>query len=382
MQERGLNILKKVGLITLYRDNFGSILQAYSTYSFVRSLNYECKIIHLRYSNSKIEKIKKIPSFLFMCVAYRDFFSDRIRKRKSYTKEVNLLANETKKKMNTFVDSVFEIDVCDSRDIKCLNRRYDFFITGSDQVWNGYNDFYFLTFADKGKRIAFAPSFGTNELKAYSKNRIKKALNKFSILSVREESGARIIKELTGKDAIRLADPTVLKSKEEWREFAKNGMKKEDYILIHFLNKPNEIALRYINEYLKKYKCTAYCICNEYEEYNKLMYHKFIDINPYDYVSLINDANYVFTDSFHSTLFSLNLETQFFTFDRQHFNGQTQRSRITDLLDRANMKNRFILYKQETIVFSNTIEWSSDYLFEKERNELKKYILEGIKDFE
>lgn len=81
---------------------------------------------------------------------------------------------------------------------------------------------------------------------------------------MREESGARIIKELTGKEAIRLADPTVLKSKEEWQEFAKNGMKKEDYILIHFLNKPNEIALRYINEYLKKYKCTAYCICNEY----------------------------------------------------------------------------------------------------------------------
>lgn len=72
-----------------------------------------------------------------MCIAYRDFFSDRVRKRKSYTKEVNLLANETKKKMNDFVDSVFEIDVCDSRNIKCLNQQYDFFITGSDQVWNG-----------------------------------------------------------------------------------------------------------------------------------------------------------------------------------------------------------------------------------------------------
>ena len=46
------------------------------------------------------------------------------------------------------------------------------------------------------------------------------------------------------------------------------------------------------------------------------------------------------------------------------------------------MKNRFILYKQDTIVFSNTIEWSSDHLFENERNELRKYIIEGIKDFE
>lgn len=370
--------MKKIGLITLYRDNFGSILQAYATYNFVESLGCECKIIQPVYSDSRMDKIKKIPSFLFCCLWYRGFFIDCLKKKKIYSKEVNLLSEETRRKMTDFVNSVFKIDECNLKELWRLNFQYDCFITGSDQVWNGYSDFYFLTFADKEKRIAIAPSFGTNQVKNYSKNKIKRALKGFDTLSVREESGEKIIKELLEKEAVRLADPTVLMSKEEWEKFSKNGIRKEDYILVHFLNKPNEIAIRYINEYLRDYNCAAYCICNKYDDYSRLLRYEFIDVSPYDYVALIDNAKCVFTDSFHSTLFSINLETQFFTFDRQHFSGQTQRSRVIDLLERTNMKNRFIIEDGGGFSDIESETWSADHLFEKERCNLKRYIMKGL----
>ena len=159
---------------------------------------------------------------------------------------------------------------------------------------------------------------------------------------MREETGVRIVKELTGKDAIRLPDPTLILDKKAWKQFAIGGMKKSNYILIHFLNKPKQRAIKTINNYIQINNVEAICICNKYEELSLINNQKFIDINPKDYVSLINYADFVFTDSFHSTLFSLNLETQFMTFERQYSHGNSQSNRITDLLNRIHMKNHYI----------------------------------------
>lgn len=364
--------MKKIGIVTLYRDNFGSILQAYSTYSFITSLGNDCTILQEKNNKNFFAKIKKISTILYRCIRYKEYYTDRKCLIDASKQEINLLSLNTKKKMDKFVDYTFKIEECDTNNLKILNSKYDFFITGSDQVWNGYDEFKYLVFADKEKRIALAPSFGTKTVKKYFKKNIIKALNGYEVLSSREESGIKIIKDLTHKDAVKLPDPTILLTKEEWNKFAEKGIKKNNYILLHFLNSPTQVAIDTVNTYLKKHQCIAYCICNKYAEYKKLLNYKFIDINPYDYVSLISNAEFVFTDSYHSTLFSLNLEKQFLTFERQYLHNSPQSSRIEDLLIRVGMLNRFI--KWEKIDFDNFEKWNANSIFRTERDTIKEYI--------
>lgn len=301
--------MNKVAIVTLYRDNFGSILQAYSTYSFVERLGDDCTILEFKYSSGPMDKMVKIPKFLYKCIRYKGYIYERKRFREAVDREKNLLSLDTKKKMDEFIEYTFKIKACENRNLRVLNEKFDFFITGSDQVWNGYDKFRYLVFADKKKKVALAPSFGGNTIKSYDKKNIKKA----------------------------------------------------------------------INEYLEKNDCTAYCICNKYDTYNQLLRYEFIDVNPYDYVSLIDSANFVFTDSFHSTLFSINLETNFLTFDRQHFHGVSQRSRIIDLLNRVEMQYKFVTEDKEHFIFESTKKWSSDLIFKQERDNIKNYIKTELK---
>lgn len=372
--------MKKIAIVTLYKDNFGSILQAYATYSYLKSLKCDCDILQNNISQTYLKKIKKIPLVLYRSIRYKQYFQERKTVKITSQIEGSLLSENTKRMMDDFVNNEFRIKNVDNNNLKKLNNEYDYFITGSDQVWNGYDDFRYLVFADKNKRIALAPSFGTGNIKPYFKKSIRIALNGFNKLSVREESGAKLIKELIGKEAVRLSDPTVLLSKKDWELFAERGMKKSNYIIIHFLNKPNEIAIEMINDYLKEHSCKVYCICNDYKEYNKLQKYEFIDINPYDYVSLISNANYVFTDSFHSSLFSLNLETKFVTFERQYLHGNSQSSRLEDLLKRVHMSNKFVTERKINLDFNKEKIWDSDKLFFNERTKIYNYIKEALEE--
>lgn len=369
--------MKKIGIVTLYQDNFGSILQAYSTYYFLKKEGYSSVLLEYTFDKSKVKKILKVPGFVIKCICYPEYIKDRKKVKNASKKDMNLLSKNTKRKMDEFIRKEFEIEECNSRNISSLSKKYDYFITGSDQVWNGYNSFKFLEFTGKKKKISLAASFGSETIKAYFKDNIKNALKSFEEISVREESGVRIVKELTGKDAIRLADPTILFTKQEWRKFATNGMKKKNYVLLHFLNEPSEVALKIIAEYLKKNKCIVYCICNNYKVYNGLLECQFIDVGPEDYISLIDNAEFVFTDSFHSTLFSINLETQFVTFERQYLHGNSQSSRIENLLKRVNMIERYV--QNENFEFGELYSWNSNELFFAEREKIKNYLKRSLK---
>ena len=131
------------------------------------------------------------------------------------------------------------------------------------------------------------------------------------------------------------------------------------------------IAIYTINNYINQYECEVFCIVNRYEKFRMLERYDFIDIDPIDYVSLISNANYVFTDSFHSTLFSINLCTNFATFDRQFIHGQLQSSRIIDLLNRCNLSDHFITNK---IDISSLSKINEDILVE-EREKIRNYLI-------
>src|SRR5699024_4424214 len=123
---------------------------------------------------------------------------------------------------------------------------FDFFIVGSDQVWNPHNlhgtSFYFLDFAPKEKRISYSASFGIDSIpEKYEKLYIEK-LSEMSHISVREHAGANIVKKLTGTDAPVLVDPTMLLTKDEWLSLSKRASNrpKSPYMLTYFLGGPND----------------------------------------------------------------------------------------------------------------------------------------------
>ena len=136
--------MQKVAIVTLYKDNFGSILQAYSTYHYLSTLGYHCDLLKQKWENSFFDKISRLPKLIFKSIRYKDFLKDYLKSKKSSTEDLNLLSTKTKELMNEFVNSNFTITIVDSDHPEKVKDNYDFFITGSDQVWNGYDRFKFL----------------------------------------------------------------------------------------------------------------------------------------------------------------------------------------------------------------------------------------------
>lgn len=372
----------KIGLVTLYQDNFGSILQCYSSYCFVESLGYKCEIIAPPKKNL-LSKICRVPSYCHKILTQRNYLRDKRATKQQLTYDSMLLSAKTREKMDQFIGLQFDIFTCGSVcSLKRIGKQFRKVIVGSDQIWNisgGIDEFRFLAFVPGSKKIALAPSFGTTHIPKTVEAQLKKHLSTFSSLTARENSGTRIIEILTGRPATRLPDPTILLSKEQWCDFSRKGIQKQNYVLVHFLNEPNEIAFAVINRYLAEHNADCICIVNNYESYGKLIRHEFLDIGPYDYVSLINNADFVFTDSFHSTLFSLNLETNFLTFDRQYSHANSQKTRVVELLDRCHELDHFIESEEQGICeLVNARNWTSEVFFKDERANIQSYLKEEL----
>ena len=150
------------------------------------------------------------------------------------------------KKFNDFVDANFVQSFYDPEEITKMAATDKFykFVCGSDQIWSSttlYPDpMMYLRFAPKGKRVAYAPSLGRNYIPNYNKKILKKYISDVPCLSVREDEGRRLIKELTGRDALVVADPTLLLSSRDWDSLKIEIETPGNYVLCYFLDTPSD----------------------------------------------------------------------------------------------------------------------------------------------
>lgn len=197
-----------------------------------------------------------------------------------------------------------------------LSDRYDYFISGSDQVWNPNNlhgtSFYFLTFAERTKRISYSASFGISNIPDEFIENYKNWLTNMHRISVREETGAKLVKELTGRNAMVLVDPTLMLSKDRWLSIAKESTykPKNKFLLTYFLGDVSKNTKIRINEIAKKNKLD---IINLYDINNKNIYTS----GPSEFIDFVNSASLFCTDSFHGVVFSVLMETPFIVFERK-----------------------------------------------------------------
>lgn len=212
-------------------------------------------------------------------------------------------------------------------------RKIDFFITGSDQVWNPKWDrkgYFFLNFAHPNQRLSFAASFGVSQIPAEDKMRFRDLLRSMAFISVREERGVDIVKELSGREAELTMDPTLLLGKEGWDHYVDEARVEipKHYIATYFLGETPKA----VYEFASEKGLPLVQMNNKKEEY-------YFALDPLQFLYVIRQADYMLTDSFHGTVFSILFEKQFYVFERVGLK-QDMFSRIQSLVDTFGLQSR------------------------------------------
>ena len=340
--------MKNIGLITLYERNYGSALQCYATKRTIENMGFHCDVIG--FENQGIDKFRhygdELKNVVWNSIRYKGYYTDYRKTRSARIHYSHSLSKESAHRIWMFTESVLQAQKLSESTLRTIGAddSYVKFITGSDQVWNGHkniNPNYFLRFAPEGKRMSLSASFGADSIPDYNRRRITKYLNGTPTITVREEAGQRLVKELTGRQVDLLSDPTVLLDASEWRVFAQDAMKHtRPYMLAHFLDQPCKETIDEISSYANIKGLDLLLFAYPHEGMNQDTHFLMIDGGPEDYVSLIDGAELVCTDSFHSALFSINLGTKFIVYPRQYRHDHPQASRLETLLSKYGYTDR------------------------------------------
>ena len=338
--------MKKVGIITSYLDfnkNYGGILQAYALSEIVSNMGYDAYIMPYVYEYIS-EREKAESSFHKFArkirKQYKVLISDAFRYQEQNYKNIFAFVNATL--------PLFQKDRMRVTELEILSKDFYAFISGSDQVWStklqqeSCDPGMFLKFVPDGvKRIAYAPSLGsTVSMSAKTAVDFRDSVLRYDAISVRERQGQQLIKEITGLDVPIVLDPTLLLPVHKWIDFCETPPDlPEHYILLYRFGKE-------LNPYLQEIQQKVGLPIIELPSSELSMhdgYDKRFDINPAQFLGIIKNAELVLTDSFHCTVFSILLKSQFLTFYRQSpSNKSNMNGRVDDLLGMTELTSRLI----------------------------------------
>ncbi len=236
------------------------------------------------------------------------------------------------------------------RDLTGACSGYSDILVGSDQLWLPVNieaNYYTLAFVpEKVNKLAYATSFGVSRIPPGQTRKARKFLKRIEHISVREQTGQKIVEELTGRKVPIVCDPTLLFTGEQWLTVQKEDPAvKQPYIFCYFLG--SNAAHREFANSLKKKTGMQIVVLRHLDEYipsdNAFGDISPFDIGPSEFLNLIRNAAFVCTDSFHGTAFSILYRKTFFTFRRFRKAGnQSTNHRIESLLAMLDLSDRLI----------------------------------------
>ena len=387
---------RKVGGVVIMHpnhNNYGTALQGLATVRIIQALGYPFRIIRYKKQRSLWETFKTLPGYI-RSGAFKQWKASRKRRKAKkihpdYAKNVKVRTD----KCNEFKKKHFE-PLCDYytgwKQLKQGSKNYDVIFVGSDQVWSPlslYAGFYNLLFVDPSvPQFSYSSSFGKTFIMNHQKRGVARFLNKMDAIGVREIRGAEIVKELTGKEATVVADPTLLLTREQWEQEIKDSKAKVDepYILCYLLGprKDNRDAVTKLGKQLGL-KVLTFNHMDWYEPLDE----NFGDINDYssdclDFIKLLSNAQYVITDSFHCSVFSILFHKQFLTLYRlKPTNKMSSHSRIESLLDIMGIPERkaALMGNNENleVIIKEIPDWK---LVDKNLDKLRESSLEFLKN--
>lgn len=369
---------RKVALVTCYfQHNYGSQLQALATQMICDKLGIENETICIDGLKPEIKRAKYCY-FLSRIFDINTIKDKMATVKKQIAKRTNREYNQNRAKRDAlftkFANEHFKLSprYHSKAELKEYAHEYIAFVVGSDQLWLPSNiaaDYYTLNFVpDDVNKVAYATSFGVSTLPRQQAKAAKIFLNRLNHIFVRETSGQRLIKELTGKDVQTVCDPTLLFDAEEWNVIAPQQRRiKEKYALCYFLGN-NPAHRRWAKQLANATGCKIAQLMH-LDEYIKsdegMTDYPLYEINPPDFVGLIRDAEYVLTDSFHCTVFSSLFRKQFFSFRRYNNDSAVStNSRLYSLLEMLGMSDR-LLTGNEAIETSLSLSIDFDKVHER-----------------
>lgn len=377
----GLKYMKKAVVITLhYVNNFGSVLQTYATQSFFENIGFQTSIANYVRDNYRFEYLAKDAYKRYR--KRKDFFSLPpiafilyLRWRFIYKKQTRVF-NSFRKKYLNISPLLSSLD-----SLASFYKHYDLYVVGSDQVWNyeynsGHIPEYFLEFAPvNARKLSFSSSFGLNSINEEMSVVIRNQLSSFSGISVREENAVKMLNDIGIKNAVHVLDPTLLISKDEWTSKMSLNKKRninEKYIFLYQLNKNEEMdSFAYDlakDNNLKLIVVSSHCSLNKKANVKRIK-----QPTVFDFLNLILYADYVVTDSFHGTAFSINFHKNFYSFLPPKYG-----SRIESILKILDLEKRLIT-KQGKTVDTQSIDYIPvEQFLAKNRKNTKEFVLNSI----
>jgi hypothetical protein len=373
----------KIGIITFSRaKNFGAVLQTYALYTFLKKRGQDVEIIdyvtercavdrsdyvEIRTKNSRFwghtRYLKMIWKKLYLKQEIREhehffkFLRGRVKMTDCFYSEADLLKSCPK---------------------------FDVYITGSDQVWN--TDFtwdhcidkpYFLSFAPNDRRkISYASSFGKIKIDIDTLKNMKKYLTRYHAISVREESAVNILKDI-GLSSTAVLDPTFLLNSNEWGKICSEKPYGTSYILL-FLIHPNKKLLALAQKIGLAKKLQVIVLVSS-EKNKKRLHNKAIIPSVEEWLSYFRNADYVITDSFHGTVFSIQFHRSFLVDGIVQYNN-----RIVNMLGKFELNER-ILNRCDLNTATRILDKNIDYMkvdlkVGKLKNNSEQWLLENLSE--
>lgn len=356
----------KIKTITCHKVyNVGASLQAYALARYLSELGHEVEIIDYRPEYlSSYYRLDVVNNPRFDRPIVRQLYllaklPERLKARRS----------QRKKNFDEFERKYFPLTKKCYRSNEELKKEppfADVYFAGSDQIWNtlfqnGRDPAFYLEFAPKGSiRASYAASFATEDIIEEWKNPVKRWLDKLDYISVRESSGAEIVKKLDIEKVKQVMDPVFLLDKSIWEELAKGREAEAPYLLVYDFDRNSEI-----NEYAKKIA----------EERNLKIYSIFnnseadcccTEAGPLEFLGLVRGAEYVISNSFHATAFAIIFEKPFAVFERK----EKINTRLKDLIELLGLSkiNCTIEYNKVNLILEKSINESKKYLEEVTSN--------------
>ncbi len=364
---------KKIGCVICYtknHNNYGTSLQAYAMLKKIQDMGFDLDVINYVKCLTFIEKLKYVWN-AFRCGELKKVFRNftikkNAKQNPSYAHNLRVRTDSVNAYKKVKIEPLLKNYVGYER-LHMGSKRYDAVVVGSDQVWTPLslpNKFFNLLFVDDSvKKIAYASSFGVADIPAFQKKQTGKYLDRFSIIGVREMRGKEIVESLSHKKATVVADPTLLLTRSEWEKEIESSsfIYNEPYIFCYIISE--NVEARHMAEELGKTKHMKLVVIRHMEQYRSV--DEFFgdeapyDVNPNDFVKLISNAEYVVTDSFHCSVFSIIFHRKFMTFYRSLLaNRNSKNSRIDSLFEILGVSKDHI-YSGDVLKIDSPIEWNA-----------------------
>lgn len=340
--------MRKIGIVTFQRAlNYGALLQMYALQKFISKHFGQYHVEVLDYFSPLCEKectLKNIKGKNIVMSALKKF--NFLMKRHKFDEFIKKHVNISKR--------------YDTGSIQEAQNEYNVLISGSDQVWNpliiGGDMNYLLKFSDVSVKASYAASIGKTELSPEDRDLYKNQLKQFKSISVREKSAKKILDGFLESNNIAVnVDPTLLLPSDHWEKLTVS--KKRNRYLMVYQVKYSQALLRKAKEFAKN-KNLEVVYVGPFTKEKGMRYVPAPSVNML--LGLFKNADYVFTNSFHGTVFSIQFSRRFFV-DLLFSDGRNDR--ITDLLSVLHLTSRMDL---------SLIEQSPDWNFVNEQLEAER----------